>query len=421
MDDRWGFFAFMASVAVLAFAVGIAFALLQPPPFRTVERHINNVVDTIVYWKNDFGIEPTRYLRAERGARPADPILQPGKLAPGWRVVAGYVRDRSSPAGAILFDEQGVERFFWPIDPDTIRDALGDTNPRSRNAVLHGFEMLRDGSLVVSFDVGELMARLDACGQVMWGKDGAFHHSVSLGDDDTLWVSGMSDDKNGISELDVETGEVLWSQRFFDDVFLGGDHRGIFQIFREVREFNPRWDSEDPMHINDVEVLSADTAGAFPQFNAGDIMVSVRNLNLVVILDGDTRRAKWWQHGPWHRQRDPDFLPNGHISVFDNNMHGGQSRIIEIDPVTRTTQVVFEGSAETPFYTWVMGKHQRLDNGNILIAEPEAGRVFEVTGGGELVWDYHNAYDEDRNMLMTNAVVLPKDFFAAGVPTCPAS
>lgn len=419
MNERLGYLAFLASVAVLAFAVGIAFALLQPPPFSMVKRHIENVADTVVYWKNDFGIEPTRYLRPERGARPANPILQPDKLAEGWRVIAGYVRDRSSPAGAILFDEQGNERFFWPIDPQVIRDAIGVTNPRSRNAVLHGFELLRDGSIAVSFDVGDIMARLDSCGRVLWGKDGAFHHSIGLEDDGTLWVSGVLDDKNGISQIGVETGEVLWSQRFFDDAFLGGDHRGILQIAREVTEHNPRWDSGDPMHINDVAVLSAEFAGAFPQFNAGDIMVSLRNLNLVVILDADTKRAKWWQHGPWHRQHDPDFLPNGHISVFDNNMHGGQSQIVEIDPVTRETQVVFEGSVEAPFYTWVMGKHQRLDNGNILIVEAEAGRVFEVTQSGEVVWDYRNAYDEERNMLVTNAVVLPKDFFDAGVPKCP--
>jgi len=47
--------------------------------------------------------------------------------------------------------------------------------------------------------------------------------------------------------------------------------------------------------------------------------------------------VKWWRTGPFLRQHDPDFLPNGHILVFDNRLGGrdhrfGESRIVEIDP-----------------------------------------------------------------------------------------
>ncbi|MCX7013628.1 MAG: hypothetical protein NTW86_13910, partial [Candidatus Sumerlaeota bacterium] len=35
---------------------------------------------------------------------------------------------------------------------------------------------------------------------------------------------------------------------------------------------------------------------------------------------------------------------------------------------------------------------QRLPNGNTLIAESDAGRIFEVTPGKELVWDYYNPF-----------------------------
>ena len=33
---------------------------------------------------------------------------------------------------------------------------------------------------------------------------------------------------------------------------------------------------------------------------------------------------------------------------------------------------------------------QRLPNGNTLITESDAGRVFEVTEGGDIVWEFVN-------------------------------
>jgi hypothetical protein len=99
-------------------------------------------------------------------------------------------------------------------------------------------------------------------------------------------------------------------------------------------------------------------------------------------------------------------------------MNGDASRIVEIDPVTREIEVVFEGSSQLPFYTPIRGKHQHLDNGNILIVEPSAGRAFEVERAGTLVWDYQNRFDEDRNLLVSDAIWLPKDFFKPGALQC---
>jgi len=39
-----------------------------------------------------------------------------------------------------------------------------------------------------------------------------------------------------------------------------------------------------------------------------------------------------------------------------------------------------------------MGNAQRLPNGNTLIDESSFGRFFEVTNGGEIVWEYVNPF-----------------------------
>jgi hypothetical protein len=203
----------------------------------------------------------------------------------------------------------------------------------------------------------------------------------------------------------------------FDDSLLARMGKGVFFIRRLEDAPEPDW-LPDPLHLNDAEVLDARMADAFPLFEAGDIMLSLRSLNLVVVVDAEDLHVKWWQHGPWHRQHDPDFLPNGRISVFANNMNGDASRIIEIDPVTRKAEVIFEGSPRVPFYTARRGNHQRLDNGNILIAEAEAGRVLEVDRRGRLAWEYQNRHTDGRNLLVSNAIWVPRDFFERGALRC---
>lgn len=175
---------------------------------------------------------------------------------------------------------------------------------------------------------------------------------------------------------------------------------------------------DDVTHINDIETLDRADASAFPRFEAGDIMVSMRILNAVVVIDRKTRRIKWSRIGPYIRQHDPDFLPNGRISVFDNrtdNADGtllGGSRIIEVDIDSPEPVVVYDGA--TPdgprFYTEVRGKHQYLPNGNILLTEEGAGRALEVTPDGTTVWAYIDRWDEERIVRLTEATRYPESY-----------
>ena len=62
------------------------------------------------------------------------------------------------------------------------------------------------------------------------------------------------------------------------------------------------------------------------------------------------------------------------------------------------------------FYTEIGGKHQILPNGNILISEFTAGRVFEVTSVGEIVWSYINRYDENEVYSISEGTRYPNNY-----------
>ena len=56
--------------------------------------------------------------------------------------------------------------------------------------------------------------------------------------------------------------------------------------------------------------------------------------------------------GPFVRQHDPDFLPNGNLLVYDNRGGDpacGGSRILEIEPATQKMVWRYDGCGETPF------------------------------------------------------------------------
>uniref|UniRef100_UPI003BAC64D4 arylsulfotransferase family protein n=1 Tax=Pacificispira sp. TaxID=2888761 RepID=UPI003BAC64D4 len=115
--------------------------------------------------------------------------------------------------------------------------------------------------------------------------------------------------------------------------------------------------------------------------------------------------------GPWHRQHDPDFQPDGTISLFDNRMGLGASRILSVNPATGAVSTLYEGSDQDTFYTWQRGSHEILPNGHVVVTETEAGRAFEVDPSGNRIWTFENVYDAKRNGLVNYATVLPTTYF----------
>ena len=175
--------------------------------------------------------------------------------------------------------------------------------------------------------------------------------------------------------------------------------------------------SGDFMHLNDVDVLTEELAPAFPLFEAGDLLLSLRNLNLLMVIDPETQKVKWTRTGPFLRQHDPDFLPDGRISVFDNRRDGsgnhgfGGSRILSIDPRSSAGDVTIYGARPGQhFYTDTMGDHQPLENGNQLISESHKGHAFEIAPDGTVVWSWVNRWKDGSIGKIAQATRYPAHY-----------
>ena len=182
------------------------------------------------------------------------------------------------------------------------------------------------------------------------------------------------------------TGRVLKEVSLRDVL---GEERALQMVLSGLSSQGSNSDSYDLFHTNTVSVLEHDIDGVGKK---GDILLCVRNLNLVFVYDPEAGEIVWRFHGwtTWQHPHEPRFLANGALLIFDNGHRRQWSRIIELDPVTKQIQWEYQGDPLHSFFTVARGSVQRLPNGNTLITESDTGRVFEITRNGEVVWDWYN-------------------------------
>lgn len=227
-------------------------------------------------------------------------------------------------------------------------------------------------------------------------------------------ISKLSLYDDVIYEVDWETKEatLLWkSSEHFDE--LGFDSQARQLIYNAGGDY---------LHINSVSRLGPnrwydpDTGVGDARFHPDNLIMDSRQANIIWIvnmaesdeygvgeivwkvgpdysagtLEGDKLGQIIGQH---HAHMIPQGLPGeGNILVFDNGGIAGypfllrfNSRILEFDPITLDLVWKYENPN---FFSFYISSAQRLPNGNTLIDEGSVGRIFEVTPGGETVWEF---------------------------------
>ncbi len=343
-------------------------------------------------------------------------VHDPARAAPGYWVVNRY--DGHARRYMLdLYEATGKLVSSRPIDYSKIRPG------GSPEEFAHVATMLPDGSVLVVWDDAPGMARLDACGDPVWAKtDQIYHHSIEKGVNgywtwqSAIWNGG--EDQRMI-RFDPETGEILESLDLIDDVIAKSPENRLAMVVPEEFKFDrtTRYgDRADIFHPNDLEELLPDMAAAFPQFEAGDLLISNRDIDQIAVIGRKTGRIKWAAYGPWFHQHDADFQPDGTITVFSNNTDRFRSSILQVDPKTGVTRDLFAGTG-LRFDSFIMGKHQHLPNGNWMIDSTMQGWVLEVTPEGKIVSEFNNVLNDRYNAIAPYAEHLAPGYLTT-VPVC---
>jgi hypothetical protein len=415
---------FLVSCACMIFLYGVAVGFYKIFPYHLILYAYDSAWNLAVSWRSEIGLRPTEFLHPATHDGQGVTIDLAERAVPGLTFMSGFFED-GQEMRLIRLDGSIVRR--WPVRFSTIWPEPHHIEPAELvpnsdwNTEIHGAWLMPDGSVVFNFEYHG-MVKLDRCGNLQWKLDHMTHHSVEPASDGGFWVPGRR-------YVEADSAFPPISGPYHEDLVLKVSDDGV--ILDEIsvpallysEDMRPlylangqkyiRLADNEMVHLNDVEELDAPRAALFAQFAAGDLLLSLRNLNLVMVIDPVTREVKWHQVGPWLRQHDPDFSATGTISVFDNNSDDtengsifGGSKIVDIDP--RDGHLVSEYGG---FFTNIRGKHQWLPGDHRLITEFQAGRVFEVNASGEIVWEYINRYDDDMVATVTEAIRYPESYF----------
>jgi hypothetical protein len=298
--------------------------------------------------------------------------------AAAWPGLNFYSSRRDS--GARLIDMDGAVVHEWHVDG---------------GGPWQHAELLPDGD-VIALVKDHRIARYDRDSKLRWEVRGRFHHDLVVHGDEIFALSRVArkipelhptldllDDRISVYSLD---GELLREYSLLDLVGRS-PYRFLLPSVWHLEPSEQKTMQLDLLHTNHIEVFDGSQAHVHPLFAEGHILISIRNLNVVAILDAEAKRFLWiWGPSNVTFQHHPVLLDDGHILLFDNGTE--QSRVLEIDPLTY--RIVWSYGPVEGFFSPTRGGNQRLPNGNTLITESDTGWVFEVTPEGRTVWRFAN-------------------------------
>jgi hypothetical protein len=363
-------------------------------------------------------------------------IMKPG-VEPGYVIFA---------ADGIVYavDTQGRVVKKWTSPEPNFE--LGYTRPLP-NGNLLGRLQKRDPDGSVSELLGADIFEMTQTGRVVWkysDRERMLHHDQErVFNGNTLIacskeirvaaISNKSLKDDCVIEVDG-SGKVVWEWQtadHFDELGLSAEARATISAGRDVKG---GWDWA---HVNAASPIPANTGHTDPRFKSGNVMISFRNLNTIVIADKDSKKIVWKADDLTIGQHNVHMLPagvpgTGNVLVFDN---GGippnsnprrasarpNSRVLEINPLDMS--IVSEYTAEKSgrpiwtFFSHFISSAQRQPNGNTLICEGANGRFFEVTPAGEIVWEYVNPFsvaDKIRSNQVFRAAKVPENWLNPG-------
>lgn len=298
-------------------------------------------------------------------------------------------------AEAHLVDADGRRLHSWSLPYEALEGAppLDGDYQRCWRRV----RLLPGGDLLVIYG-GRALARIDRDSNLLWVFPERVHHDVIVDDTGDLWT--LTRTSRIEPRLDPTTPIID------DEVVVlspSGEVRQRLSVTSAL--LASPWEDRLPrqagelLHTNSLRLLSGRARA--PGLKAGSLLLCARDLDLLMAIDPETERVTWIQEGDWGMPHDPRELPDGRLLLFDNlgasdPRWGLASRLVELSPTTG--EVLWQWQADPPsaFFTRFCGTAARLENGNTLVTETGAGRAFELTPSGEVVWLFQSPHRAGR-------------------------
>jgi len=300
-----------------------------------------------------------------------------------------YVSGHGAEAILVAMDGRFLRRWRYPFER-----AFPGVQPRVDATFFRRVLPLADGSVVGLYQ-GFGLVKLDADSNPLWVRPGAFFNHLVQDGDGRLYT--LAKEAREIPALrDPELGPVL--EDFLVILDLEGAELRRISILEALRRspfadhLERRIPGADLLHSNTVVLLDPAWAGYGAAWQGGEVLLSLRELDLLVVLDLDTEVIVHALHGPWRRQHQPTPLRDGSLLLVDNRGYQGGARLLWLDPEDGTVRRQFPPEGDPPLKSAQAGSCAELPNGNILVVESERGRAFELTPQGQISWEFRSPH-----------------------------
>jgi hypothetical protein len=204
-----------------------------------------------------------------------------------------------------------------------------------------------------------------------------YFHDVDRIAVDRFLVGDISQDRVFVLNTTTGVEPWAWSVQAAFDTQSGGSY------------------PEDWTHLNDVD-----------QIDDGRVMLSLRNHDQVVFIDGEEGLQDSWtlgsddSHDVLFEQHNPDYIPAD---------RGGPAILVADSENDRVVEYERHDGAWKRTWTWRDSQQSwprdvdRLPNGHTLITDTHGNRVIEVGRNGEVTWSLSISSPYDAERLRTGA------------------
>jgi hypothetical protein len=330
---------------------------------------------------------------------------------------------------AWIIDRKGAIKHIWDIGPKLIWDDMEYVEGFSRASNIYAVGALpfQNGDLLVTYQgrntypYGVGLAKFDKDSNLLWKKENFSHHWMSVDKDGFIYVpvfspqptpiqlgqsmlnigcNGGTIQEDVIAILDPDGNEVdriSVLQSLIDSDYLGI----VFQAIHSDHPLPLLYNECDPIHLNDVQVISAEDAATSPHLSAGDLLVSLRSTNTIAVIDRHTKLVTWASVGRTVLQHSPRYTGDNSILVFDNlgaaKKRGG-SRVVRIDMTTDAVETIYPNASsgeDIDFLSATAGQIDlNTDRRRALVSLTRQGRTVEVDlASGQILWELLNIHD----------------------------
>ncbi|MFX1428061.1 MAG: aryl-sulfate sulfotransferase [Promethearchaeota archaeon] len=264
------------------------------------------------------------------------------------------------------------------------------------------------GNYIVSQVWGYIII-IDKHGNVKWHsqKEEFFVHDSDILPNGNILVADTQDDR--VVEIDIHnSSRIVWSWDAMNSSDVNWTKFALDQGWTDLSFL------EDPSpligswtHLNDVDFINGSKYGK----SYDSVLISLRNLNLVIEVNYSNTKEIVWSYGQPHNltllnhQHNPDRYDNGNTVICDTR----NDRIIEVN--TSTKEVVWEFKLEFPHGRLRLardcddignGKRMITDSGNnrLLFYDMYSGKIIKEI---KSPW-FANPYDAD--MLENGRIIV---------------